>query len=69
MQSSKIIEVDGVFIGAAVRLPEGGGWRFVSADERSSAADGATAATLEDASMMARRAFVTSRLRLPAVAA
>jgi hypothetical protein len=64
MQTSKVIEVDGVFIGAAVRLPESQGWRFVSANERARAADGATAPTLADASLLARRAFMTAR-RVP----
>ena len=65
MQTSRIIEVDGVFIGAAISLPEKQGWRFVSADYRTSAADGTTAPTLADASILARRAFVTSALRKP----
>jgi hypothetical protein len=69
MQTSKVIEVDGVFIGAAIRLPESQGWRFVSANDRARAADGATAPTLADASLLARRAFITSRVvteRVPA---
>lgn len=61
MQTSKIIEIDGVFIGAAVRLPEAQGWQFVSADWRAREADGRTAPTLYDTQMLARRAFVTSR--------
>lgn len=65
MQTSKIIEIDGVFIGAAISLPEAQGWRFVSADQRASEADGCTAPTLRDAQMLAKRAFVTSRIRSP----
>ena len=59
IRASKIIEVDGVFIGAAVMLPSDKGWRFVAAHARAEAADGATAATLHDTQMLARRAFVT----------
>lgn len=65
MQNSKVIEVDGIFIGAAIRLPASGGWRFVSADQRTSDADGAIAATLLDTQLLARRAFVTARIRQP----
>jgi hypothetical protein len=63
MHTSKIVEVDGVFIGAAVLLPESQGWRFVAADHRADAADGRTAATLHDAQQLAKRAFFTSRSR------
>ena len=59
MQSSKIVEVDGVFVGAAIRLTEG--WQFVSADARASGADGATAATFADAQMLARQAVANAR--------
>ena len=59
MQSSKVVEVDGVFVGAAIRLPEG--WQFVSADVRASGADGALAATFADAQMLARRAVASAR--------
>jgi hypothetical protein len=63
MQTSKIVEVDGVFIGAAVLLPEAQGWRFVAADQRAYDADGRTAPTLHDAQQLAKRAFFTSRSR------
>jgi hypothetical protein len=63
MQTSKIVEVDGVFIGAAVLLPEAQGWRFVAADHRAESADGRTAPTLHDAQQLAKRAFFTSRSR------
>ena len=59
IRASKIIEVDGVFIGAAVMLPLNKGWRFVAAHMRAEAADGATAPTLHDMQMLAKRAFVT----------
>jgi hypothetical protein len=63
MQTSKIVEVDGVFIGAAVLLPESQGWRFVAADHRADAADGRIAPTLLDAQQLAKRAFFSSRSR------
>lgn len=63
MQTSKIVEVDGVFIGAAVLLPEAQGWRFVAADHRADSADGRTAPTLHDAQQLAKRAYFTSRGR------
>jgi hypothetical protein len=63
MQTSKIVEIDGIFVGAAVLLPERQGWRFVSTDERAREADGCTAPTLHEAQVLARRAFATSRGR------
>ena len=63
MQTSKIVEVDGVFIGAAVLLPGAQGWRFVAADHRADAADGRVAPTLHDAQQLAKRAFFTSKSR------
>ena len=68
MQKSKVVEVDGVFIGAAVLLPNNKGWRFVAAHARAQEADGVTAPTLHDAQLAARRAYVTSRLHEPLVA-
>jgi hypothetical protein len=63
MQTSKIVEVDGIFIGAAILLPGAQGWRFVAADHRADEADGRTAPTLHDAQQLAKRAFFTSRSR------
>lgn len=68
MKTSKVVEVDGVFIGAAVLLPNNKGWRFVAAHARAQEADGITAPTLHDAQLAARRAYVTSRLHTPLVA-
>jgi hypothetical protein len=65
MQSSRIIEAQGVFIGAAILLPEAQGWRFVSADSRAAGADGCTAPTLRDAGIVARRAFFNALVRDP----
>jgi hypothetical protein len=61
MQKSKIVEIDGIFIGAAVLLPDAQGWLFVAADHRADQADGQTASTLFEAQQMAKRAFFSSR--------
>ena len=61
MQGSRVVEIDGVFIGAAVLLPDKG-WRFVATHPRAQEADGIIAPTLHDAQQAAKRAFVTSRL-------
>lgn len=63
MQASKVVEVDGVFVGVAVLLSNERGWRFFAADVRAQEADGTTVPTLHDAQLAAKRAFVTSRLR------
>jgi hypothetical protein len=62
MQTSKIVEVDGVFIGAAISLPEAKGWRFKAADHRADKADGITVPTLHDAEQLARRAYFTAKI-------
>ena len=68
MQSSKIIEIDGVFVGAAIQLSDAQGWRFVAADMRANGDDGVMSESLEDAQMAARRAFFTSRVLTVAAA-
>jgi hypothetical protein len=61
MQKSKIVEVDGIFVGAAVQLSEAEGWRFVAADHRADAADGRIVPTLHDAQQLAKKAFFSAR--------
>ncbi len=61
MQKSKIVEVDGIFIGAAVLLSEQEGWRFIAADHRADGANGRTVPTLHDAQQLAKKAFFSSR--------
>ncbi len=61
MQTSRVIEVDGVFVGVAVLLPDVQGWRFVAADARAQAADGAVAASVRETQLMAKRAFLAAR--------
>jgi hypothetical protein len=57
MQTSKVIEVDGVFLGAAVMLPHAQGWRFVAADPRVWPVDGSVAETVEATRRLAKRAL------------
>ena len=59
MHTSKIIEWNGEFIGAAIMLSDTQGWRFVSANQRADGADGCTAATLGEMQALARRVFLT----------
>ena len=61
MKTSKIIELNGEFIGAAIMLPERQGWRFVSANQRADGANGRTAPTLQEMRAVARRAFLAAR--------
>jgi hypothetical protein len=66
MHTSKVIEVDGIFLGAAVMLPQDQGWRFVAANERVVPIDGNVAQTIEDTRRLARRAFHASMPVFPA---
>ena len=66
MQTSKIIEVNGVFVGAAVLLPRAQGWRFVAADQRVIPLDGSVAETIEDTRRIARRLFLAANALAPA---
>ena len=59
MQDSKIIEVNGIFLGAAVALGNHAGWQFVAADARVGWADGLIAKTYQDTQTLARKAFWT----------
>jgi hypothetical protein len=61
LQESRVVEVDGVFVGAAVALQGGAGWRFVSADVRVSGLDGASAPSVAEARRMARQALFAAR--------
>jgi len=60
MQDSRIIEADGVFLGAAVCLPDQQGWRFVAANDRVGAIDGRIATSLPEARRLAKQAFLAS---------
>ncbi len=61
MQKSKIVEIDGIFIGAVVLLSDAEGWRFVAADHRADGANGCTAPTLHEIQQLAKKAFFSSR--------
>ncbi len=69
MHTSKVIEVDGIFLGAAVMLPQSRGWRFVAADQRVVPLDGTVAETIEDTRRLARRAYQASTPAFPAAVA
>jgi hypothetical protein len=58
MLQSHIIEVDGVFVGAAIRIDRG--YRFVAADFRLEELDSSIWPTLEDVRRLARRALVAA---------
>ncbi len=68
MHTSKVIEVDGIFLGAAVMLPQAQGWRFVAADQRVVPLNGIVAETIEDTRRLARRAYQSSTPAFPAAA-
>ncbi len=67
MHTSKVIEVNGIFLGAAVMLPQSQGWRFVAADHRVVPLDGNVAETIEDTRRLARRAFLAATPAFPSV--
>ncbi len=57
MKDSKIIEVNGIFLGAAIMLRDHAGWQVVAANARVAPADGQIAATFHDASAIVMRAY------------
>ena len=57
MIQSHVIDVDGVFVGAAVRLDAG--YRFVATDFRLEELDSTIWPTLADVRRLARRIFLT----------
>jgi hypothetical protein len=58
MLQSHIIDVDGVFVGAAIRIDRG--YRFVATDFRLEELDSSIRPTLEDVRRLARRALVAA---------
>jgi hypothetical protein len=68
MQQSRVIEVDGVFLAAAVALSNAQGWRIVAADPRVVGLDGRVVTSLQEARRLARQAYQASRLA-PVIAA
>jgi hypothetical protein len=67
MQDSRIIEINGVFVAAAVALPGAQGWRIVAANDRVRRVHGAITTTLNEARRLARQAYFATHA-LPAVA-
>jgi hypothetical protein len=57
MQDSRIIEANGIFIGAAVTKRGQQGWQVVAADARVLPAEGQVLPTFQAASDLARRAY------------
>ncbi len=64
MHTSRVIEIDGEFVGAAVSLPCQAGWRFVAADDRLGGLTGTVAPTFLDTQRLARAALLASRSKL-----
>ena len=57
MLQSHVIEIDGAFVGAAVRLDRG--YRFIATDIRLDDLDGTIWPTLVDVKRLARRLYLT----------
>ena len=63
MLQSHVIEIDGAFVGAAVR--QMGGFRFVAVDMRLEDLDGSLWPSLADVRRVARRLAVSGRVGEP----
>jgi hypothetical protein len=63
MIQSHVIDVDGVFVGAALRLDTG--YRFVATDYRLEELDSTIWPTLADVRRLARTLFLTGRFAAP----
>jgi len=61
MGKSRVLVVDGVFIGAVVSTPEESGWRIVAAHERIRALDGRMTASVQEAERLARQTYLSTR--------
>jgi hypothetical protein len=59
MLQSHVIDIDGAFVGAAVRLDRG--YRFIATDIRLDDLDGSIWPTLADVERLARELYTTSR--------
>ena len=66
MLQSHIIEIDGAFVGAAVRLDRG--YRFIATDIRVEDLDGSIWPTLQDVQRLARRFYFGNHSADPAEA-
>jgi hypothetical protein len=63
MLQSHVIEIDGVFVGAAIRLHNG--YRFVAVNVKLDDLDGSIWPTLADIRRLARRFYFAGRLATP----
>ena len=63
MLQSHIIEIDGVFVGAAVRIDRG--YRFVAIDFRLEELDSTICRTLADVQRLARRLYLNGSFASP----
>jgi hypothetical protein len=63
MLQSHVIEIDGAFVGAAVRLDTG--YRFIATDFRLEELDGTTWPSLTDVKRLANRLFRTGSFAVP----
>jgi hypothetical protein len=63
MLQSHVIDIDGAFVGAAVRLDNG--YRFIATDLKLDDLDGSIWPTLADIQRLARRLYFGSRLTQP----
>jgi hypothetical protein len=63
MLQSHIIDIDGAFVGAAVRLDRG--YRFIATDMKLEELDGSIWPTLADVQRLARRIYLGGRLTRP----
>ena len=66
MLQSHIVDIDGTFVGIAVRLPDG--YRFVAVGGRLLALDGRVVPTLAELLRIARSAFLSGRVAPPPAA-
>ncbi len=66
MLQSHVVEVDGVFVGAAVRQPDG--YRFVAVDTRLDGIDGRLWTTLGEVRRHVRASFLVAPKRPATVA-
>jgi hypothetical protein len=60
MLQSHVIDVDGIFVGAAVRLDTG--YRFIATNMKVEDLDGSTWPTLAEIQRLARRVYLGGRL-------
>jgi hypothetical protein len=67
MLQSHVIEIDGAFVGAAVRLDTG--YRFIAIDLRLEELDGTTWPSLADVKRLAHRLFRNGSFSVPPAAA